>query len=875
MKKFLHSLLMLFMGITTVAYAQQEEASTITAWDGANRTIMMEPGDTLTFEYTASSKGTLYIYADNQSVNDNVPLSFWGGWYHEGTYVADSPLQEAGDYENGVGVYGWISVMEGDVVRFTITAAKDSEGQLTQFTLKSMFNVGNVGDSWENPIALTQNKKTALPVYTNNDVDYLADLSYATFCRFVAPSDGVASIFTSEYLIYYVEEDLYGSADEPLRYASQDTETNDHEFAVKKDKAYIVIVPNSRPTEVTFKMTYDRLGLSEKFPVVLEEFPADLNLVKGDNYYKIDHELIGDNTLMDVAAAAGWNGTITYMEGTNWGATESEEITADAVAGNAATFVKNVDTRFLNGNAVVINFNIQEQKGNATLTLRAPAAGESFNTAIAATLGENTVNGPARDYWFAYTAETDSELSFTSSATLKHVNYIAGVELMVPTNVYRVNEGETIYVCVTAATEGDHTFSISSKDILAGDYCDKPIYFELGQDITIEGRGIDNFHSFTAEANGFAVFTSEGWTVHFREECGGRRLNPMETTTDKGSTVVYTYKLPVTEGHSYIVEVETVSEDVTITTSFEAAVEGDVCATAIKMETLGDTVKLAYEFEVAKWYTFTADKEGFYTVNAKLGYAANMTTKIGDCDAKESNAGSDDNANNAYMGGYKAARVYLKEGQALYIYTKTGRENDETEFSAEFYLVAAYSGEARPGEDVAVAVEAVAGTEYTILKNDAEGYEQWYTYTIPAADSAVIEFSYSAKTKYTGNNLSLYKEDMTSMSRWDGDFTQENLTNDSEEIYGKRMVIPAADEARTIYIKVSTANAKFYPEPVVWQIIGKGNTGDDDNTGDDESSIVVETVDTEAAVIYDLMGRRVENPTKGIYIINGVKRIIK
>lgn len=103
------------------------------------------------------------------------------------------------------------------------------------------------------------------------------------------------------------------------------------------------------------------------------------------------------------------------------------------------------------------------------------------------------------------------------------------------------------------------------------------------------------------------------------------------------------------------------------------------------------------------------------------------------------------------------------------------------------------------------------------------------------------------------------------MSTGKGDYTQENITNEKNETIGKRITFAAADEARTIYFKLGTVNAKFYPDPVTWQIIC------DDNTG-----IVVEEVVTNAApVIYDLMGRRVENPGRGIYIVNGVKRIFK
>ncbi len=866
MKKFYNSLLILFMSITASAFAQQEEAAEVQPWDGSDKPIEIRRGESQTFAYTAEKQGWFYIYADDQNLDDNLTVSIWGGRYHDGAYDADSPLQEAGAYDNGMGVYGYIQLWASDVVRFTITADDDPEaGKITEFTLKSHFFTGNAGNSFENPIALTQGTKVTLRPFANS-LEGL-DEDYATWCSFTAPSDGVASILTEEYLIYYIEAESFGVTEELPKYAPQDDTTNDHEFAVKGGKEYLVYIPNRRPTEVTFKMNQDRLGLNEKFPNMVNEFPAELKLVKGNNYYKFSHEMIADSTMMEVAAA-GWKGTITYMDGTNWGAFESDELTANTVSGKDTTFYKNVDTRFLDGNSLVINFNVTDQEtAEATLTLRKPNEGESFEKAITATLNENSFSGPARDYWFAYTAETDSEISFASSATIKHVNKAVSVELLVPTNVYRVDEGETIYVCVTTKSAGSNKLTITSKEIVDGDYCDKPITFNLGEDITIEGRGIDNFHSFVAEGNGFAVFTSPGWGIYFREECGGRQLNadrivtdtPIEGTED--SNIQFTYKLPVLEGNSYIVELQAVDEKVTIATRFEAAVAGDVCATAVEIENLNDTIKLDYEFEVAKWYKVTAEKDGYYTIYAKLGQAANMKTKVGSCDAAETNAQSDNSHDNAYMGGYKAAKVYVEEGETLYIYIKTGSENDEVQFGKDFYIVPTFA-EPRPGENVNIAIQAQESTAYELMANDANGYEQWYTYTIPANKELTITLS--AQVKFITNALAFYKEDKTtSMSLYKGDYTQTNITNEAGEIIGKNYSFAAADAERTIYIKVSTVNAMYLP--VVWYI---GDAPVVDGIGAPETGV-------KAPVIYDLMGRRVENPGKGIYIINGVKRVIK
>ena len=866
MKKLYYLLLVLFMGITTTAFAGESGPHT---WDGKNKTLTLKRDTTLTFSYVAAEKGTLYIYSDNQGSSDNVPLTLQGGWYHDGAYDADAPLQDAGPYENGLGLYGWIKVWDGDEVRFTISTPKDAEGSQTRFTLKSVFFNQNVGgDSWEKPIMLEQGVSTSIPVFPNGSQDVLGDLwiNNATFCKFTAPADGVASILTSEYLIYVLEEENIGSVENLFRSVSQDATTNDHEFIVRKDVNYIVVVPNVRPATLTFKMTEKVLGQSAKFPLEITEFPATIDLKKGDSYYAFGHELIGDNKILEVAVATGWNGTINYMEDPT---ENSAELTANEVTGNDTTFAKNVDPRYLYGNTIIVNFNMTDKNSltsAATLELRAPKAGESFDTAIAANWGENTINGPAGDYWFAYTAEMDAVYNFATTGTLKHVNFSAGVEQLVADNVYRVDAGETIYVCVTTTTNEGNTFTVSGKEIIDGEYCDRPIYFELGQDITIAGRGVDCFHSFFAEENGFAIFTSTNWSVHFRSECGGRRLNPEETITENEGDIIYSYKLPVSEGQSYIVEVAAVSEDITISTRFEAPVLGDVCATAITIEALDENISIDYEFESARWFKYTATKDGFYTVKSKLGYSSNMTTKIDDCDAAETNAGSDNSANNAYMGGYKMARVYLKEGQTLYIYTKTGRSNDEAQFGTNFYLTIGFA-EARPGEDAAVAIEAKANTEYTVMKNDADGYEQWYTFTIPAGKE--VSISMTATVKYISNCLNFLKENkisyLTKKSEYNDeyDYIQSDITDASGNTIGKRNDFVVIDTDRTFYIKVSTINAMYYP--VIWKI-----------EGDIDAGISVEKIATEVApVIYDLMGRRVENPGKGIYIIDGVKRIIK
>ena len=854
MKKIFYSFMMLFMGIAAVCHAQQE-ASTVTEWNGSNKKLRMRPDSLITFSYTATANGTLYIYANDQNVSDNVHVNIWGGWYHDGGYDNDSPLQEAGSYENGVGVYGWIKVWAGDEIRFTLSTPKEAEGVMAMFTLKSVFFGENVkGGSWEEPIALTQGTKETLPVYKNYDTDYLGNLSYATFGRFVAPNDGVASIFTEEYLIYYIKEEDYGSSDAPLKYASQDISTNDHEFVVEKDKAYIVIVPNSRPTEVTFKLNSSRKGENCKAPIELTDLPASLDLVKGNNFFRIDLANVSNQYIMDLNVAAGWKGTITYLENCDY---ESEELLPADVNGTAS-YIHNLDPQYI-GNQLIINFNVTNVaniKGAATISMREPKEGESFDKAIAIGVGENKFSGPARDYWFVYTANKDAELSVSSTGTIKHMQYSrSGGNIINEYNVYRIGKGQTIYICI-ASQQGDNTITLTEKAIEAGDYCDMPIVFELGENIVIKDRGdnVMNYRQFTAKESGFAIFETSSqnvieyyWSIYFRQECGGKTISYVRedhTNTD-GKVTSRSYKIPVTAGTSYLFEIMSFANDganVIFTSRFEKANEGDVCATAIEISTLADTIDIDNTPQNTKWHKYVADKTGFYTTYAKIGRGSNLKIKVGDCNAEEINGSDDNRHNNAYMAGYKMCKVYVEQGQTLYIGTIINSDPGDTD-GTNYYIVTTFA-EARPGERFADPIKAEAGIAYTLTTGD-EGYETWYTYTLPAGKETTIIIRSSTMKCYS--SLVFYTDEKTSLSAYKEDFTQINITNDEGATIGKSYLFAAADTERTIYIKAPIATIT---EPVTW-MVEKGNGGDGiDNL---EGQFV--------ATVYP-------NPTDGLFHIN-------
>ena len=831
MKKFLYTFLMLLVGITTASYAQQE-ASTVTDWNGSAKKLRMRPDSLITFSYKATANGILYIYASDQSVYDNVPVSIWGGWYHDGSYDPDSPLQEAGPYENGVGVYGWIKVFANDEIRFTLSTSKDATGTMAMLTLRSEFFGEEVkGDSWEEPIAMPEKTKVTLPVYKNYDSDYLKDLSYATFCRFVAPANGVASIVTGEYLIYYIEESKYGDVDTPLNYVSQDTKTDDHEFVVKKDSAYIVILPNSRPTSATFKMISTRLGENCKAPIELTDMPATLNLVRGNNFYNFDLTEIEDKRILEVDVAEGWKGSVTFFENCNY---ESDDLRPMDVTNSMQKGIYNLDPMYT-GNNLIMNFNVSNVSSIAqavTLTLREAAEGESFETAKKIGTGEHSFSGPIRDYWFVYTAEEDAEIHLTTTDTLKHVFYTRdGGNMKNEYNTYRVSQGQSMYICISTNTVETNTINLAVTPIVAGDYCDNPIIFNLGEDVIIKDRGdnIMNYRQFTAEKSGFATFetTSQNvieyyWSIYFRTGCDSKTISYVRNDgTNAEGKATRSYRIPVAAGTSYLFEIMSFAnegEDVIFTTHFEEADEGDVCATAIAITQIGKTIELDNTPETTVWHRYTADRTGFYTTYAKLGRGSNLKVKVGDCDADEINGSDDSRYNNAYMAGYKVSKVYVEEGQTLYICTSINADPGNTD-GTNYYITPTFA-EARPGERFVDPIQAEPDVEYT-LTTGTDGFDTWYTYTLPAGKETTFTICSTVKN-YSG--LSFYLDEKTSLSAYKEDYTQTSIINEEGITIGKSYLFAASDTERTIYIKAPIATAT---EPVVWSLTHKAEEIDD------------------------------------------------
>ena len=130
------------------------------------------------------------------------------------------------------------------------------------------------------------------------------------------------------------------------------------------------------------------------------------------------------------------------------------------------------------------------------------------------------------------------------------------------------------------------------------------------------------------------------------------------------------------------------------------------------------------------------------------------------------------------------------------------------------------------------------------------------TYTIPIISS----------TAYNSLNMFVGVNEETTISTTDGIYTNYIYTKPTGKEAGfYKVTTDRAIPAGKAYLQIPTAwlNEETTSEAKAVKLM----FDDGESTGIDE----VNRVESKEEVIYDLQGRRVKNPSKGIYIINGKK----
>lgn len=810
MKKMQLLLATLLLAFCATAFAQD-----VTTWDGKNKSLTFTAGDSTTYEYTATEKGYLYIYSDDQNINSN-PLSLYldGGLWTDGAFNEDAPIEDTGFYDsNGAGFYGRIKVFPGDVIRFSLKAVGE-EGVTSRCTMKSilfaldMMN-NQAGATWEDAIELPKGENVMLPVNLKSDYDYAPEnFDNITYCKMTAEETGVASIYTTDYIVYYVETEKYGS--EPLQRIVQSQETNDHEFIVEAGKEYIIVFGNTRPISARMKMITGRKGAHPIYPIEITETTTALDLVSGDNWYKIDINKFDKNNFMTLTTAA-YAGSLEVLEDNRYMVLPEHKVN---MAANS-TLYRDLDVNQYNSTGYLyINLPATETMNEAaTLVLREPKDGETCSLPVASIEGTTTFDAEARLNWFTYTCDKDAIVTITSTAgnLARQHNDCSSSNRLVE-NTFRMYKDETIMYAINAtAAKEDATVTITCEDVVPGDYCDVPVDFTIGEDITFadRGDGVNNYRRFTAEKDGIVTITTTcetwieyGWSFHAKNDCDAANLTFTYTDGRDMTTgaTARTYHLTVTEGQSYILELTTFvngGEDIVATTAYQTTGEGDLCSNPILITDITGSIAAKETVDSETWYGYQATASGFYTLDAEVGQGGNIVYKLGDCDAKETTVPGNSALENNYMLGLKQAKIYVEEGQLLLFRIKIKNAPAE---GRNYHFTLTFN-EAREGEMSAKAIALSLNQEVNLPYGEG-AFATWYKYVIPAQTELVIDMTTGTFTQPT-----FYQEDATTaLSAYKKEFTNTMVKNDANEMTGRNFVFPAQDTERTLYIMAPVFN---------------------------------------------------------------------
>lgn len=830
MKMTNNLLTMLLLALLYIAGTQGAYAQSVTPWTGVDKKVTLKAGESKTFSYKATENGSLYIMAPTASTGLGLTIS--GGWYHDEALDPDFQFDIAEPYDNGAGVFATIRVFEGNEIRFTIEAAT-SQGadaiKQTSFTLTSKFFADDFGgNTKDNAIEMPFDTPIELPIYTNSYPEYHMGFSHTTFIRFVAPIDGLASVFTGEYLIYYINEDEYGFSN--MKFAVQAQMTDDHEFPIERGQTYIVMLPITRPTSVTLKLTADRPGQLATYPIELESIPATLSLENDNNWYRMDVSSLDENYMLEITPQGTWKGSVEYWNNPN---NANTWLATDTIRGTGEIFVKNLhptrleSTKYLYLNVATTSSTDESKTFN--IRLRKPTTGEDFTTAKTVQSGETTFVGTNYENWFTFTATRDMQLEITADTLLSYICYNGNdANIMNEFNLYRAYEGEQFYICVKTPDKANHTLSIVEHDLVIGDYCDLPIDFVLGTDIVIEDRGeqIMNYRRFQAQESGTAIFQTtcpnwveNGWSVVFRTDCEGKSLDFKRSEYEDENTgdLGLAYEISVTKGETYIIEITSFTNEgneAILHTRFQEATDGSNYETALPITTLNEQVDIPNQPELTRWYTYEAGQTGFYTIKSKLGLGSTMRTMVGENPDNMVNSTTDNTYEEAYMAGYKVSKIYVEQGTRFYVCITIG-SNPGTTAGTDRYLTVSFA-EARPGEYFGQPIEAKTDETYH-LPNTDDAYDTWYTVTIPAG--VVCTFRVGSDITPAYGSLHFYADEQTQLNATNANFVMESQFDASGKLCGKSYTFAPADTVRVIYIK-----AEYQQNLHWWNITFDGDT---------------------------------------------------
>ena len=729
-------------------------------WDGVTMSITLDDASaSKTFSYTATQNEVFYLFSKVEAYD----VKFAGGVVGEPDLILE---WEA--YDNLVGGYAAIKLMEGDVLKFTVTSTEFLEGQGADFPRR--FSISSLivpvsgfflpGVTFENAVNLQPDVETIIPVNENTNVDEFPDFanySELSWLQFTAPVSGLANIDIEQYVLFVYEgEDKIGALDyKPIRVV-QDENNNSHKFAVKANTTYYIVTTNNRPVKATLKITEVEEGNDCIVPIDINSMTSTLSVKAGTTWYNYTVAKSEDNTLnlLELASNKDWTGTISYYVDCS----DAEPVVNEVAVGAKSYFEMEASrTNYL----ICVN-SAKAVEDAIKLVQRAPKPGEAQVNPLDAKLGENEYGGEKRNYWFKYIATQDCMLKFTySEDALTMITFGIGTTSVAnygSTNcTVRVNAGEEYRMRFETKNIDKASFTIvEDENIPLGDYCDYPRPFNLDEDIVMKNRDTqEEWYVFTAPDDGIVEFEVEDkiwvrdhWSCGIVKECGSVH----DLLTAKEFMGKLTYHYSVIKGETYRFTVYQFKNeegvDIVIKTKFTPAGEGESCDKAISIDF--DKVVICKDVASETWYEFVAPEAGEYYLVSSLGQGAVVSYKIGDCSTEAVTAEVKD-----FMYGRAYATLNLEKDQIVKICAVISKDKPEDQ-DYDYSLIVRKKAQ---GDDLETPFAAKAGKYYTLGAGNVmtAATLEGYVYSITATD-AKLEFTVLTKEAYFSGNFFVYYE---------------------------------------------------------------------------------------------------------------------
>ncbi len=737
------------------------------SWDGKTLAIKFEDKDaSKKLAYTAIQDEMLYIFSTASAYD----VKFAGGVV--GQPDAILPWEA---YDNQVGGYSSIRLMEGDVLQFTVTSNEYLEGQGAgfprSFTINSMAvpfsGMFLPGYSMETPVNLVENVETIIPVnenYTEFPIfDSYGELSWL---KFTSAKNGIANINIETDLIYVYEgEENIGALDYTPMSIVQGANDISHRFVVKAGVEYYIVVPNSRPAKATLVYEDVEEGGDCIMPVNIDSQKGTLSVKKGTTWFRYAVGKNGD--ILELSSKNNWSGTVTYYKD----CTDIEPIVTEVTKTAKSYLEIDLEKGFY--------FIGIESDNNVTDAIdfvqRESKSGETKLNPLDAKLGENTFGGEKRDYWFKYVASKDCMLNITypENAPLTLIVFETGTTNAANPDatscILRANEGEEYRLKFENPDTENANFTISETKIAEGDYCDYPRYFNLGENIQMVNRNAqEEWYAFTASEDGIIEFEVEDeiwvrdhWSCAIVKECGG--IHDLLAFDEFRGMLTYRYS--VLKGQTYrftVYQFYTAEngtkpgDDIIIKTKFTPAGEGESCDKAIGVNY--NEVTTCKDVASETWYEFVLPEDGIYYIVASLGQGGNLKYKLGDCGAVlEKSIATDYMYGRAYV---KLAKTEngedtdLKAGQVVKIYASIGKDKPEDQ-KYDYSLVVR---KAVAGDDLSTPFATQKGVYYTLNPGDVTTAATiaGCPYAITASADAKIELTVLTDEAYFSGNFEVY-----------------------------------------------------------------------------------------------------------------------